>query len=606
MHLIPRPKRLRYLKEGWTLPRKGLIHASGDLKTAEAVQRALPAGWTLTRTSAPERLRDAVCLLLDPAADTGDEGYRLRCDGAGVEIRARTERGLFYGAQTLLQILRQHRHRLPGLAIADWPDFADRGVYYDVTRGRVPKLERLFELADRLAHYKINQLQLYVEHVFSFRKHPKIGRGASPLTAEDILRLDAYCRERYIELVPSLQSFGHMSNITKWAEYKHLCEDDGRCRYVEPPKVQHRLRGWTLSPAVPETYKFIDELYEEFLPLFSSKRFNACCDEVYDLGCGKSHSMCKKLGKGRVYLNHLLKLRKSAARHGKEIMFWGDILLKYPELIREMPKDVTLLNWGYRANYKFETCKLFDKAGRNFYCCPGTSSWVSLFPRVEESRENIRKFAAMGRETLASGLLNTDWGDGGHYNFMEYSWYGFLFGAEQAWNTNADTDTFDRRFSTLFFGDSSGKSGTAVRRLGQTTMVRTEGYYQSRLRHAYFLPSGDELFTKVKAKTAGPLLRKAEAARKVFAAAGRAGGDPSGTRPYLVFAAKTTAHAAKRIAAFGVGGKITAAQRRKLGREYEQLRRRFIELWHERNRPSEIGLTLNYYDTVAKADYGKR
>jgi hypothetical protein len=278
--------------------------------------------------------------------------------------------------------------------------------------------------------------------------------------------------------------------------------------------------------------------------------------------------------------------------------------LHYPELIKEVPDDVTLLNWGYAENHKFENCRIFADAGRTYYCCPGTSSWVSLFPRTEVSRENIRKFAAAGRENLASGLLNTDWGDGGHYNFMEYSWYGFLFGAEQAWNTQADIDDYDRRLSTVFYGDKSGAMGRAVRNLGKVSSIHVDGYYQSALRHAYFLPAQNDFFTKVKAKDAEALLDAIGAARQTFVAA-QTKGEASNTADYLVFAADTMTHAAKRIAAFGQGGKIGAGERKKLGREYARLQERFTALWLTRNRPSEIGITHQYYEDVAKADYGK-
>jgi hypothetical protein len=394
--------------------------------------------------------------------------------------------------------------------------------------------------------------------------------------------------------------------VTLAPEYHHLCEDRGRLEYLEPPKnKQHRLRGWSLCPAVPGTYRFLDELYSEFLPLFSSSRFNACCDEVYDLGLGQSKRLCERKGKGKVYVEHLLRLRELAARYGKRIMFWGDIVLKYPELLPSFPKDVTLLNWGYRENHKFETCHLFRKARLPFYGCPGTSSWVSLFPRIETSRVNISKFAAMAAQSGAAGLLNTDWGDGGHYNFLEYSWYGFLFGAEQAWKPRADQATFDRRFSTLFLGDPSGALGQAVRGLGRVANHHSVGFYQSTLLHAFALPRGHKFFAQLKASEGTAFLQALErpcATLARWARGSAAQGDPAGVREYYLFAAQTLRQAAKRIEAFGQGGQAGRAKLRRLRAEHRRLRRRFEELWMARNRRSEIRATLRIYDRVAK-DY---
>ena len=92
---------------------------------------------------------------------------------------------------------------------------------------------------------------------------------------------------------------------------------------------------WTLSPAVPGTYKFLDDAYAECLPAYRSSLFNASCDETWDLGAGRSETLARKHGVGRVYLNHIEKINRLAARYGKRMMIWGDIVLGHPELIPE-------------------------------------------------------------------------------------------------------------------------------------------------------------------------------------------------------------------------------------------------------------------------------
>ena len=95
---------------------------------------------------------------------------------------------------------------------------------FDVTRDRVPTLQTLFDLVDLLAGLKLNQLQLYTEHTFAYRGHEVVWQDASPITGEEVLTLDAYCRERYVELVPNQNSFGHMHRWLKHEEYVHLAE----------------------------------------------------------------------------------------------------------------------------------------------------------------------------------------------------------------------------------------------------------------------------------------------------------------------------------------------------------------------------------------------
>ena len=82
-----------------------------------------------------------------------------------------------------------------------------------MARGRVPKVDEVCRIIETLATYKINHFQLYVEHTFRFRKHPKIGRGASPYSAEDMLRIDRHAKKHFVEFTPSLASFGPRFSI---------------------------------------------------------------------------------------------------------------------------------------------------------------------------------------------------------------------------------------------------------------------------------------------------------------------------------------------------------------------------------------------------------
>ncbi len=612
---LPEPKKVK-LTNG-CMPLTGKIHigiASQSLfGAATLVREFLPC--TKVYVSVPG-VADTIALSLNPKLRPG--GYTLRVSPAGVTIAGRTAAAVSHGVQTLRQLVAQSNGVLPCLAIEDWPDFADRGVYYDVCRGRVPKLEWLMKMADHLAQYKINQLQLYIEHTFAFRGHPRIGQGASPLTAEDILTLDAYCDARGIELVPSLATFGHLATVLKHPEYHHLAEDRGIGKYETPDDRQawQRLIAWSLSPAVPGVYSFLDSLFAEFLPLFRSTRFNICCDETWDLGLGQSYTLCKKLGKGVVYLNHVRKVRDLAAKYGKSVMFWGDIIRHYPELIGRIPSDMTVLDWGYGYDHPFDRIKDFEKADLPFFACPGTSSWVALFPRLPEAMENIHGFAKAGYRHGADGLLNTDWGDGGHYNFMEFSWHGYLFGAEQGWNTGANQKSFHARFARLFLRSNDKALADAVSEMGEIAEVNAAGYYQSLWRHTLFAAPGDDVFRRTKpveviealngrvvkrkkrvdAAFAAGYLPRIHRVRKTLAAASRQkGADPLKVLPYWEFAADTMACAIRKMKAFGPGGRDTPEVRRALKREMMGLRARFVKLWMARNRPSEIRITLALY-----------
>ena len=619
---LPQPQKVQLGKGYWRIPERGVIgicchRLYGLAEEMSEVFKRYPISVSTARQ--PDTVRISLNSRIRPG------GYRLKVDSNGVLLEAPTESAAYHGWQTLLQAARQSPPgTLPVMAIDDWPDFPDRGVYYDLARGRVPKTESLLEQAELLSRFKINQLQYYIEHAFQFRGHPNIGKGASPLSPDDILALDEWCRWRHIELVPSLASFGHLATVLRHPEYRHLAEDWGVGKYLSPDaKPNPRLRGWTLSPANPKIYPFLDSLFAEFLPLFSSDRFNVCCDETWDLGWGQSYELCKRIGRGRVYLHHIVRLNELCRKHGKRMMFWGDIIRHYPELIDGIPKDVTVLDWGYDYNHPFARIRDFRKARLPFYACPGTSGWVSLFPRLHEAEANIAGFAAAAKKHGARGLLNTDWGDGGHYNFMEYSWHGYLFGAEQAWNTSADTSDFTRRFCKLFLNIDDAKVAAAIDELGDITHLKFTGYYQSVWQHLYFarpedpvlhagwnlayVRDGGQIRRQPMHLCAGvgrdALERLADVRKVLSAAADRKGADPVKILPYWLFAVDTISHAAAKLAVLGDGGSDTLAARRgsrpaarkALAAQMGRLQGRFRKLWLAKNRPSEIRFTLKRY-----------
>ncbi len=621
--LIPQPHRVRFDTGTWCIPRRGMIGIADQslYSVAQAAQALLPNHTCLISTP-----RSRNSMTIDWAPESRPGSYRLFIGARGIRLSAHSPAAAFHGLQTLRQIASQApAGTLPHLRIDDWPDFAERGVYYDVCRGRVPKLDELLKQVRLLATYKINHFQLYIEHTFLFRGHPTIGRDASPLTPEDILALDRCCIEHGIELVPSLASFGHLNPILRQPEYHHLAEDWGVGRYEDPeheqrPAWQRTHTAWTLSPAEPRIYPFLDSLFAEFLPLFVSKRFNVCCDETWDLGLGRSYAMCRKLGKGRVYLNHILKLRELAAKYGKTIMFWGDIIRHYPELISDIPTDVAVLDWAYHHNHTFDTIVDFKNAGLDFFACPGTNAWNALFPRVVEANENIHGFAVAGRANGARGLLNTDWGDGGHFNFMELSWPGYLFGAEQAWNIDANRKNFPERFCRLFLGSGSTALRKAFTELSEIASWFVWGN-SSVWYSVFFAAPGEAIFedkvwdmwqvregrmasgkTRLDAAFARSMACRLNVIHSALKNASKPpGADPHRVLSYWLFAVDTMLHAANKVSILGSGRKPTGAERRTLHRELSGLRKRLIALWLARNRHSEIGITLKRYDRVLKA-----
>jgi len=412
-----------------------------------------------------KRGKVAIKISQSDAAPGHPEGYTLAINRGGIEIVYRESAGLRAAKATLRQLRREYGRRLPCLEIRDWPDFSRRGVMLDVSRGRVPNIETLVDLAERLADFKINELQLYTEHTFAYRKYKSVWEGWGALTPAEIQRLDARCRELGIDLVPNQNSFGHLRYFLEHPRVRKLAEvaepyEDASGEFVRRPS--------TLAPKHPGTLPFLRGLYDELLPNFSSEFFNVGCDETWDLGRGQSKKICAANGKGVVYLDFLKGVQREVSQRGKRMMFWGDIILKYPKLIAKLPKDVMALNWGYEANHPFDKeTALFAKSRIPFYVCPGTSTWMTLVGKHDNALKNLRRAAAAGRKNGAIGFLNTDWGDGGHPQPLAVSWLPLAAGAAMAWcGKTFDEAALIAALSRDVFQDPSGSVAKAAWALG--------------------------------------------------------------------------------------------------------------------------------------------
>ena len=419
--------------------------------------------WETIACPAPPN-QTCLSLKVDAAKVTQIQGYQLDISPGGITVIAHDDAGVFYAVATLIQILKHAGNPLPCMSIRDWPDFPARGVMLDISRDKVYRMETLYDLVDRLAGWKINQLQLYTEHTFAYPTHRIVWQDASPMTGEEILYLDHYCRDRYIELVANQNSFGHMTRWLKHPEYAHLAEVQGA---FDVP--WGTMQGpFSLAPVEPGTSELVFGLFDMLLPHFSSNQVNVGCDETWDLGFGKSKALCEAQGTGVVYLDYVLSLYTNLTRRGKTMQFWGDIIIQHPELVARLPHDLIALEWGYEADHPFDQHgEQFAASGIPFYVCPGTSAWNTIAGRTDNCLGNLRNAAVNGSRHGAIGFLNTDWGDNGHWQMLPVSYLGFIMGAAYSWCTaSAEGVNVQAALSRFGFDDPTGTMGALAYDLG--------------------------------------------------------------------------------------------------------------------------------------------
>lgn len=458
MYLIPEPQKIMR-KDGYFIfhyDEKIVIDPSCAsevyayaLLLQEEMQASAGYGPAITRGRSRK-----TAVLLRQVAGMDSEAYCLHVRKEGILLEGSTGRGLFYGIQTLRQMVRQQGARIPCVKIQDAPAISVRGFQLDVTRGRIPTLAYLKKLADRMAFYKMNQLQLYVEHSFLFEDASQMWRDDTPLTAQDIMAFDAYCRKLNIDLVPSLSSFGHLYKALSTKDYAKLCELPGADKM--PFGFEARMDHHTLDVTNEESFAFVQKRIEEYMSLFTSAYFNIGADETFDLGKGKSKGLADEIGTDRMYLDFVKKICEFVVEKGKKPMFWGDIISSFPDAVRELPPQTICLNWGYAPDQSDESVRRLADVGAVQYVCPGVCGWNQFVADLGSAYQNISRMCAYALRYGAQGVLLTEWGDYGHINHPDTEIPAMIYGAAFSWNEHIPSfEEMNREISGLEFGDHS-------------------------------------------------------------------------------------------------------------------------------------------------------
>lgn len=416
---------------------------------------------------------------LDPSLPP--QGYRLSVDDE-VVLAYSDDAGRRYGHSTLGQ-LRVDANESPAGApvctIVDWPDLAVRGVMIDVSRDKVPTLETLFAIAERLSAWKINHLQLYMEHTFATRGHEEVWRKADPYTAEDLRKLDAHCASLGIMLVPNQNTLGHFD---RW-----LIHDRYRALAIAPEGFEFfgmRRGPATLDPANPGSLALVSDIVSQLAPVLPGRAFHIGLDEPWELPR-------ERRGEWADWLDQM---RSLSDLQDRELLVWGDVPAVDPELLRRIPEGTTVCEWGYEENHPFEDRSLrLRDCGVPFWLCPGTSSWLSITGRVENMIGNVRSAVDAAVDHGASGLLVTDWGDMGHLQYLPSSEPGVAAAAAMSWcratNSGLGTEELGRLLDRYCFDDPACEIGGGLVQLGKVhRMVTPQPFNLSALVMHVLLP----------------------------------------------------------------------------------------------------------------------
>ncbi len=397
---------------------RGLAQETGARIPILAASRA-PRAIVLDRTGGA----DALPVPGEKAGPESRESYRVAIDAHGIRITGRSSAGVYYGVQTLLQLAKGtgNAATFPEVAIQDWPSLPYRATLVDVgSEGPMSTVAQIEKQLDLIARFKGNQYLFYCEACVQFDGYPLLNPRAQ-FTKNQVRQIIAYGRERHIEIVPAVELFGHLHDLFRIERYSSLAD------------FPH---GGEFNPANPDVKVLLQDWISQLSALFPSPFVDIGFDETFSI-----QKAAESAGAGatpvKLFLDQLRLVTNQFQAHGKQVMAYADIMVKFPGIIPDLPPGLIALPWYYDAKpdpeYKQWLNPLVEHHVPHIVVS-GVSSWDEIAPDFDTTFENIDTLLAAGRRSGTLGLVNTVWTDDGQL-LMQMSWPGIAYGAASAWQS---------------------------------------------------------------------------------------------------------------------------------------------------------------------------
>lgn len=398
------------------------------------------------------------------------EGYILQVKKDGIHISSRSSAGLFYGCQTLEQLMEDSRDfdkPIPAIKITDFPAISYRAVHLD-TKHHLDRMDYYYDMMDKLARYKVNAVIWELEDKFKYTRRPEVA-APNAISKQEMQALCRYAKERNIDISPLVQGLGHASFILK-----HHWE------LRENPKSD-----WELCPSNPKTYELLYDLYQDAIEAMPyGKYLHIGGDEITAIGIDRR---CKATGKSAFELQMywLKNVCDFSNNHGRVPIFWDDMPLKFaglwPKVLEDeteeelsktwntekldeaidlFPKDCIYMRWNYGDATKPAHKRLlnwYKNKGLQVMAATAASAGDSPFmPRENTKAGYIKGFSQLTKENNLVGILATAWDDGSPH--LETVWRGYIAQGEFGWNPyGRSVDEFIEAHGQREFGFEPGE-----------------------------------------------------------------------------------------------------------------------------------------------------
>lgn len=332
-------------------------------------------------------------------------------------------------------------------AIEEIVQFDTGGAMLDSSRNAVIAVDTIKELLRDMSVMGLNLLMMYTEDTYEVDEYPYFGYMRGRYTKNEIRELDQYAIKLGIEMVPCIQTLGHLREALKW-EYANELRDTEDILLIDEPK----------------TYAFLKNLIKSATEPYTSKRIHIGMDEAHDLGLGRYLELNGYKNRFELMNSHLQQVVKITESFGLKAMLWSDMYFKlgsktneytdinaeFPEkIISEIP-DVQMVYWDYYhtdENIYTGMMKKHSELGRNQIFAGGIWTWNGLAPNYGKTWATTTAGLMAAKKNGVKEVFATMWGDNGAETPILTALPGLQLYAEHMYHKIVDEASLAKRFN---------------------------------------------------------------------------------------------------------------------------------------------------------------
>lgn len=376
--------------------------------------------------------------------ESEQEGLSIEKEGDRVKIDYSQKAYLFRALGLLKERLEEERFTLSETA-----RFSMNGIMLDCSRNGVANLQTVKKMIRQLSLMGMNTLMLYTESTYEVESQPYFGHLWGRYTIAELKELDDYAFERGIEIIPCIQTLGHLKCITKCGVFGAITDMPG-----------------ILLAEEEKTYGFIEETVQAVRKAFRSRRIHIGMDETHLLGRGKYYDKHGSFDQPAIFMRHLDRVRAICAKYEFRPMMWGDMPIRLAGCkgyvddpmdlskmgpMQPIPADVDLVDWDYynRSEERYGAfIQKHQEISSQIIFAGGARRWGNTAPNLDFSLRGSRMALESCRKNGVKEVFVTLWGDDGNEQSFFSCWPTVQLFAEYGFQDTVEDALLSRRFNT--------------------------------------------------------------------------------------------------------------------------------------------------------------